>query len=169
MLGLLSEAHLLVAQRLDIVGVGRTTLVTFLLRTPGLQFHGATLVGDQCRSGPVIIGLPGDQVPAQHCKLAGNGDGSNLMTPPRPNTHEEGVQRPGCLGRRPSGLDQHGAGVAAADLADAAMVGGAETRLAHARVQSEIAHQLLRAGEAADVADRRHQPGGYREIDGRLS
>jgi hypothetical protein len=50
-------------------------------------------------------------------------DGSNLMTPPRPNTHEEGVQRPGCLGRRPSGLDQHGAGVAAADLADAAMVG----------------------------------------------
>ena len=104
-------------------------------------------------------------MPAQHRELAGNGDGGDLMTPPRPDAHEEGVQRPGRLGRRPGGLDQHGAGMAAADLADAAVLGSAEPRLAHPRVQAEIAHQLLRAGEAADVADRRHEPGGYREID----
>jgi len=101
----------------------------------------------------------------QYRELAGNGDGGNLMTPPRPNPYEKGVQRPGRLGRRPGGLDQHGAGMAAADLADAAVVGGTEPRLMHARVQAEIAHQLLRAGEAADIADRRHKPGGYREID----
>ena len=46
-----------------------------------------------------------------------------------------------------------------------AVMGGAETGLAHARVEPEIAHQLLRAGETADIADRRHQPRRNRQID----
>ncbi|MFK4531857.1 hypothetical protein ABIA00_000040 [Bradyrhizobium ottawaense] len=36
--------------------------------------------------------------------------------------------------------------------------------LPHPRVQPEIAHQLLRAVEPADVADRRHDSGGDRQI-----
>lgn len=35
----------------------------------------------------------------------------------------------------------------------------------HPRVQPEIAHQLLRAVEPADVADRRHYAGGNCRID----
>src|SRR5512132_145992 len=79
----------------------------------------------------------------------------------------EGMQRSWCLGGCPRGLDEHRPGMAASDLADPAMVGGTETRLPHARVKAEVAHQLLRAPEPADVADRRHQSGRYGQIDTR--
>ena len=44
-------------------------------------------------------------------------------------------------------------------------MGGSEARLADARVQTEVAHQLLRGGEAVHVADRGHQAGRHRQID----
>jgi hypothetical protein len=74
------------------------------------------------------------------------------------------MQRAGRLGRCPRCLDQHGARVTAADLADATVMGGSQSRLAHPRVQPEIADQLLRAVEPADVADRRHDAGGDDQI-----
>ena len=40
-LGLLGDAHLLVAQRLDVVGVGGPRLLPFFCGRPGLQLHGA--------------------------------------------------------------------------------------------------------------------------------
>ncbi len=43
-------------------------------------------------------------------------------------------------------------------------MGDSQSRLPHPRVQPEIAHQLLRAAEPADVADRRHDPGGDCQI-----
>ena len=61
--------------------------------------------------------------------------------------------------------DQHRARVATANLADATVMGSSQSRLPHPRVQPEIAHQLLRAVEPADVADRRHDAGGDRQID----
>ena len=117
------DAHLLVAQLLDVVGVGRPALVALLLRAAGLQFHARTLVGDQGRPRPEVVRLLGQQVPAQHGELARHGHGGDLMAAPGADAHEEGVQRPRRLGRRPGRLDQHGAGVAAADLADAAVMG----------------------------------------------
>ena len=78
---------------------------------------------------------------------------------------EEGVQRPRGLRRRPGGLDEHRPSVAAADLADPPMMGSTETGLADTRVETEIAHQLLWAREAGDVADRRHQSRRHRQID----
>ena len=45
------------------------------------------------------------------------------------------------------------------------MVSGAEPRLAHTRVEAEVTHQLLRAREAGEIADRRHQSHRNREID----
>ncbi len=71
----------------------------------------------------------------------------------------------GRLGRGPGRLNQHGTRVTAADLADTAVMGGSESRLPHSRVQPEIAYQLLRAVEPADVADRRHDAGGDRQVD----
>ena len=45
------------------------------------------------------------------------------------------------------------------------MMGGAKTGLAHARIEPEVADQLLGTLEAGDIADRRHQPGRHRQID----
>ena len=157
--------HLLFAQGLDVVGVGGPAPVPLLLRSAGLQFHRAQLVGDQRRARPEIVLLPGKHVPAEHGQLARDGHCGDLVTAAGADADEEGVQRPRGLRRRPGGLDQHRPGMAAADLADPAVMGGAETGLAHARVEPEIAHQLLRAGETADIADRRHQPRRNRQID----
>ena len=55
--------------------------------------------------------------------------------------------------------------MAAPDLADAAMMGGPEAGLAHAWVQSEIAHELSWALEPADVADRRQNARRHGQID----
>jgi hypothetical protein len=45
------------------------------------------------------------------------------------------------------------------------MLGNPETGLPHPRVQADIADQLLRTGEAAHIADCRHETGGDDQID----
>ena len=152
-LRLFGETHFLFAQILDVIGVGRPALAAFLHRLAGLQRERPIFMGDQSRACPVIILPLRKQMPAEDGQLAGHGDGSDLVAPLRPDPHEEGMQRSRCLGGRPRGLDEHRPGMTASGLADPAMVGGAETRLAHARVQAEVAHQLLRALEPGDVAD----------------
>jgi transposase len=53
----------------------------------------------------------------------------------------------------------------APDLADPAMMGGTETRLAHPRIEAEVAHRLLGGLEPADIADRPHQPSSDSQVD----
>ena len=65
----------------------------------------------------------------------------------------------------PGGLNQHRARMAASDLADAAVLGEPKPGLANTRVQPDIAHELLRRGEAADVADRSDEPRRDRDVD----
>ncbi|MDA9489476.1 hypothetical protein XI08_09870 [Bradyrhizobium sp. CCBAU 11361] len=55
MLGLGGNQHLAVAQRLDVVGIGWSTAVPFLLWMSGLKLHRAGLVGDQRRARPQVI------------------------------------------------------------------------------------------------------------------
>ena len=150
--------HLAVAQRLDVIGIGWATPAAFLSRMPGLQLHGAGLGGDQRGARPQIILALRQQMPAEHSELASYGDRSDLMAASGADAHQKGMQRTGRLGRRPGRLDQHGACVTAADLADATVMGGSQPRLPDPGVQSEMAHQLLRAVEPADIADRRHDP-----------
>ena len=90
---------------------------------------------------------------------------ADLVAAAGADADEEGVQWPRGLRRRPGGLHQHRPGVAAPDLADPPVMGGAETRLTHARIETEVAHQLLGVLEAVDVADRRHEPRRDGEID----
>ena len=144
--GLLSQ--LLVAQRLDVIGVGWSTLIALLLRAPGLELHGAHLVGDPRQPRPKVILLFRQDMPAKNCKLARNRDRSDLMTSPGQNAHKEGLQRARRLGGRPGRFDQHRARMAAPDLADAPIVGRAQARLANARIESEVAHELSRMAEA---------------------
>ena len=134
------------------------------MRLPSLQFHSAGLVSDQRGANPQIVFVLGQQVPAQNGKLPRNGNGGDLMAPPGADADEESMQRSSRLGSRPGRFHQHRTGMAATDLADTAMVSRAQTRLTNPRVQSEVAHQLLRALESTNVADRCHQPGGDCEI-----
>ena len=132
------------AQLLDVVGIGRAAPVALPLRLAGLQFHAPVLVGHQAGPRPEIVRLLGQQMPAQNGQLARHGNGGDLVAAPGADADEEGMQRPRRLGCRPGRFDQHGAGMAAADLADPAVVGSAEPRLADPRVQAEVADQLLR-------------------------
>jgi len=68
-------------------------------------------------------------MPAQNCELAGDRDGGYLMAFCA-DPDEEGMQGPRRLRRRPGRFDEHRPGMAAADLADPAMLGEAEIRLA---------------------------------------
>jgi putative transposase len=164
-LGLRGDLHLLVAQRLDVIGIGWPALIALPLWLAGLQFHGAGLVGDQRGARPQIILVLGQQMPAQNGELAGHGDGCDLVAPPGPDADEEGMERSSRPGCRPGRFDQHGPGMAATDLADAPVMSGTQSRLPHSWVQTKVTHQLPGTLEPADVADRRHDPGGDREVD----
>ena len=164
-LGVSGDVDLAISQLLHIVGVGRPTLVALLGRCAGLQFHGSQLAGDQSRTCPKVIGLFGEEVPAEDGELAGDGDGGDLMTASGSDAEKEGVKGPWGLGRRPGRFDQHRTGVRPSLLADAAMLRQTETGLPHARIEPDIAHELFRAGEPADIADRRDDTGSHRQID----
>ena len=160
-----SDIDLPIPQLLDVVGIGRAALVAFPRRLTGLQLHCAHLVRDQRRTRPLVIGLLGQQMPAQHGQLARHGDGRDLVTAPGSDAQKERAQRAWRLGCRPGRLDQHGARMRTAALADAAMLRQTEAGLPHPRVQADIAHELLRDGEAAHVADRRDQAGRDDQVD----
>src|SRR5262245_64677941 len=69
---------------------------------------------------------------------------------------------PRRLGSGPRRLDQHGARMCPAMLADPAVLGEAQAGLPDSGIEPDIAHKLLGAAEALDIADR----GNYnREID----
>jgi len=55
--------------------------------------------------------------------------------------------------------------MAASDLADAAVLGETKPGLTNTRVQPDIAHELLRRGKAADIADGCDKPCRDREVD----
>ncbi|KJS39426.1 MAG: hypothetical protein VR74_02270 [Hyphomonas sp. BRH_c22] len=65
------------------------------------------------------------------------------MTAARSDSDEKGSQWSGGFGRGPGRLNQHRPGMAAASLADPAMMGRPEAGLANPRVEPEIAHQFL--------------------------
>jgi len=131
----------------------------------GLQFHGAGFVGDQRGARPQIVLVLGQQMPAQDGKLARDGNGSNLMAAPSADADEEGMQRSRRLGCRPGRFDQHGPGMATADLADTSVMSGSQSRLTYPGVKAKVADELPGALETADIADRGHDTSGDREVD----
>ena len=90
--------------------------------------------------------------------------GGDLMAAPGADAHEEGVQRPRRLGRRPRRLDQHGARVTAADLADAPVMGRAHARLPNpwvycgARAAKRVEDEIAALGTVFDgIGDQSHR------------
>ncbi len=95
----------------------------------------------------------GQQTPKQAGELAGGRGRGDLRPLARPDPLEERPQRSRCLGDRPGGLAEHPARQAGAGFADPAVAGLGVAGLPPPRVEAELADQLPRRGEAADVAD----------------
>jgi hypothetical protein len=79
---------------------------------------------------------------------------------PRRDARVERVQRTGLADRRPARLDERVAGADRALLGDVPVRRWAGPGLAHAWIEAEVADQLGRALEAADVADRSQEARG---------
>ena len=87
-----------------------------------------------------------------------------ICIPRRARTRSiERAQRARGLDRDPGGLDEHPARVRAALLGDPSVRRGLVAGLLDARVQAEVADELVRRAEAGEVAD----GGGDRHRDGR--
>jgi hypothetical protein len=119
----------------------------------GLELERAQLLGGQRGAGEGVVLAAGDHLPAQHRQLARGGHHGDLHAAPRAHALIERAQRSWGLDRDPGGLDEHPARVRAALPGDAAMAGGLASGLLEARVQPEIADELVRRGEALEVAD----------------
>ena len=132
---------------------------------PGGQFDITHFPGVQGGTNPGVVFVPAQHVPDQDRKLAGSGDRGDVLPTASSDPQEEGSQRAWDARGDPSSLDQHAAGVSAASLGDAAAMHRAGSRLVHARVQPEVADQLLRAGKTFDVADRRYDADGDYHVD----
>src|SRR3546814_3467185 len=104
-------------------------------------------------------------MPAQDRQLAGEGDRGDLVAAFCSDSDEEGMQRTWRLGGSPCRFNQHGPRMASTDLADASMMRWPQAGLTNPWIKPEIAHQLLRAGKATDVADRVHDPRCYRRAE----
>ncbi len=163
-LGLLDPAALLVALAFQVVGVCRSLLAAGRLMT-GPELEIAQLSGMQGGTGPEIALVLGQQMPDQDGELARRCDGRDMLSPPGLHAQKEAAQRTWGARCRPGGLDQHAAGMTAALLGDPPMISGARPGLPHARVQPEIANELLGFGKARDFADRGNQRECYNHVD----
>jgi hypothetical protein len=79
----------------------------------------------------------------------------------------EGAQWSGCACGVPGRLDEHVPGLAWALLGDPAVPGRLRARLTHAWVEAEVADEMPRRREPADVADRGKQGARGDEVDAR--
>src|SRR5436190_18338772 len=104
---------------------------------------------------------------AMTASFARDRDGGDVAAAAGGDPLVEGAQRAGCAGGVPGRFDEHVPGLARPLLADSAVSGGLAARLVDARVEAEVADQLPRTWEAADVADRGEQRGGGDEVDAR--
>ena len=94
-------------------------------------------------------------MPHERGKLSGRCNGSDLLTFLCLDPLEERAKWAGSGSDGPYGFDQHGPSMASALLCDAPMERGMIARLAYARIETEVADELLRRGEARNVAHRR--------------
>src|SRR3546814_20934866 len=105
--------------------MGRAGLVPLFLRPASLEFHRPALVREQRRSCPAIVGLFGEEMPAQDRQLAGEGDRGDLVAAFCAYSDEEGMQRTWRLGGSPFSFTPHGPRRAATPIADASIWRGA--------------------------------------------
>ena len=131
----------------------------------GFELEITQLPGVQRRTRPEIALILCQKVPDQDGELACRRHSGDVLPAPALHAQKETAQRARRAGCGPARLDQHAASVAAALLGDPPMVSRPRSRLPHARVQPEIADELLGFGKALDIADR----GDQRERDNHIN
>jgi hypothetical protein len=93
------------------------------------------------------------EVPGEYRELAGDRDEGDLPAAARADALVEGMQGPRRAHRGVSGFDEESAGMALALTADVAGAGRPLAGLTNARIQAQVADELVGAGEASDVTD----------------
>src|SRR5207248_783227 len=94
-----------------------------------------------------------DQLPAQDGELAGGGDDRDLHAAAAADAFVESAKRTGDACGGESGLDEHPACVRSPLFGDPSVYGGMAAGLADARVEAEVADELVGGAEASEVAD----------------
>ncbi len=130
-----------------------------------MQLQGAFLHGHKGWWGPGKVFLVCKDIPHDCRELPCGGHRGDLHAAPTPDAQEERAQRPGGFRRCPRCLHEHCTSVRASYFANAAVLGRLLARLAHAQVQTEVTHELLRRGEPTDFANGREQPDGNCRVD----
>jgi hypothetical protein len=133
----------------------------------GCELELADLLAGERGAGEGVVPAAGEHVPGDHDEFARDRDGGDVGAAAGGDPLVEGAQWAGCAGGVPGSFDQHVPCLAWSLLADSPVPGRLGTGLAYARVEAEVADQLPRAREAADLADRREQRGGGDEVDAR--
>src|SRR5215216_2607918 len=121
-------------------------------RRAGADLEQAQLLGRQ-RGLPVGVVLAArEQRPEQRRELARAGDDGDLVAAAGADPLVERVQWAGLLNDRPGRLNERPARRGRALLGDPSALGRCAAGLVDARVQAEVADQLARCREAADLA-----------------
>ena len=128
------------------------TLDSPLAPGPDSQLEPAELLGGQGWRRVGVVLLAAEQGPEQAGELARRGDDRDLVAAAGADPLVEGPDRTRPADRRPARLDQGVAGTHRVPLRDPPASRRARARLADPGVEPEVADQVARALEAADVA-----------------
>lgn len=126
-------------------------------RSTSFQFHASALLGREIGRGPAVIGIVGQQMPRQHCQLAGHRDDGYLR--PATCTHAlvERAERPRKANGSVSGLHQQPTGMRLALPANVARISGPAPRLSNPWIQTQVADEMCGTRETRDVTDHSNQ------------
>ena len=106
-------------------------------------------------------------MPDDHCELAGSRDGGDMLTAAGTDPKEKSAQRTWRSRSGPGGLDEHAARMSAALLGNPSVISWSRSGLSDARVETEVADELLGSVETTRLADRRHDGKRHDHIDAR--
>src|SRR5258705_2463362 len=97
--------------------------------------------------------------------MEGHGQGGYVIAAEGRHPLVDPAQRSRAAHGLPSRLNQHGPGMRATLLGDAAVVGTSLAGLMHARVKADVGHQLVWRLEPRDRSDRRGEPDRHHHVD----
>ena len=120
---------------------------------PSCQFKRSDLELQQGWSRPFIVLPFGEHVPDEHRQLSGGRNSRHLPPTLGADAVKECAEWSWTCRQSPRGLNKHSPSVAASLMGDVSMECGMIARLVNRRIESQVAHQLLRTGEPRDIPD----------------
>src|SRR5215204_6405057 len=142
--GLLEPLGELALVELLALAGGRARALASPRRIAGHRLEPAQLVPGQRWPPAGVVLLACEQLPEQHAELAPRGDERDLGPAPRPQALIEGAQRARRAHRDPGGLAEHVACCRGTLLRDPPVARRLIARLAHPRIEPEVADKVLR-------------------------